>query len=43
MHVVNHVTLQRGQIVGVLRQAGVKPPTTNIVFYYNEQAAATES
>src|SRR6516165_3598857 len=43
MHVVNHATLHRGQIVGVLRQLGVKPPTTDIVFYYHEQAAADAS
>ena len=40
MHVVNHGTLHRGQIVGMLRQLGVKPPSTDIVFYYYEQAAA---
>jgi hypothetical protein len=40
MHVVNHGTLHRGQIVGMLRQLGVKPPATDIVFYYYEQAAA---
>src|SRR5262249_12983048 len=38
MHVVNHATLHRGQIVGMLRQLGVKPPTTDIVFYCYEQA-----
>lgn len=37
MHVVNHGTLHRGQIVGMLRQLGVKPPTTDIVLYYHEQ------
>ena len=39
MHVVNHGTLHRGQIVGMLRQFNVKPPATDIVFYYYEQAA----
>lgn len=39
MHVVNHATLHRGQIVGMLRQLGVKPPATDLVFYYFEQAA----
>jgi uncharacterized damage-inducible protein DinB len=43
MHVVNHGTLHRGQIVGVLRQLGVKPPATDIVFYYYEQAAIAAS
>ena len=43
MHVVNHATLHRGQIVGMLRQLGVKPPTTDIVFHYYGQAAADAS
>ena len=43
MHVVNHATLHRGQIVGMLRQLGVTPPATDIVFYYYEQAAAAAS
>jgi len=43
MHVVNHGTLHRGQIVGMLRQLGVNPPATDIVFYYYEQAAAAAS
>ena len=37
MHVVNHGTLHRGQIVAMLRQLGVTPPATDIVFYYYEQ------
>ena len=36
-------TLHRGQIVGMLRQLGVKPPATDIVFYYYEQATAAAS
>ena len=43
MHVVNHGTLHRGQIVGMLRQLGVKPPATDIVFYYYEQTATPAS
>jgi uncharacterized damage-inducible protein DinB len=43
MHVVNHATLHRGQIVGMLRQLGVQPPATDIVFYYYEQAATAAS
>ena len=42
-HVVNHATLHRGQIVGMLRQLGVKPPATDIVFYYWEQNAVAAS
>jgi len=40
VHVVNHATLHRGQIVGMLRQLGMKPPATDILFYYYEQAAS---
>ncbi len=43
MHVVNHATLHRGQIVAMLRQLGVTPPATDIVFYYFEQVAAAAS
>ena len=43
MHVVNQGTLHRGEIVGMLRQLGVNPPATDIVFYYYEQAAAATS
>jgi len=39
VHVVNHATLHRGQIVSMLRQLGMKPPATDILFYYYEQAA----
>ena len=43
MHVVNHATLHRGQIVAMLRQLGAKPPATDIVFYYYEQTPAAAS
>jgi len=43
MHVVNHATLHRGQIVAMLRQLGVKPPATDILFYYYEQTAEAAS
>ena len=43
VHVVNHATLHRGQIVGMLRQLGMKPPATDILFYYYEQAAPVTS
>ena len=39
MHRVNHATQHRGQIVGMLHQLGMKPPATDILFYYYEQAA----
>lgn len=36
MHVVNHATLHRGQVMAMLRQLGVKPPATDLIFYYRE-------
>ena len=38
-HVVNHATLHRGQVVGMIRQFGVKPPATDLLFYLREKAA----
>lgn len=32
-HVVNHATMHRGQIVGMIRQLGVDPPSTDLIFY----------
>lgn len=32
-HVVNHATLHRGQVVGMIRQLGFDPPATDIIFY----------
>ena len=34
MHVVNHATLHRGQVIGMLRQSGHKPPTTDLIYFY---------
>jgi uncharacterized damage-inducible protein DinB len=36
MHVVNHATLHRGQVVAMMRQLGAKPPATDLMFYYRE-------
>jgi uncharacterized damage-inducible protein DinB len=36
LHVVNHTTLHRGQVVGMIRQQGVVPPTTDLLFYVME-------
>jgi uncharacterized damage-inducible protein DinB len=41
LHLVNHATLHRGQVVGMLRQLGVKPPTTDIMAYLRELRAAS--
>jgi len=32
-HVVNHATLHRGQVVGMIRQFGIVPPSTDLIFY----------
>src|SRR5215471_6349981 len=32
-HVVNHATLHRGQVVGMIRQLGIAPPATDFLFY----------
>jgi uncharacterized damage-inducible protein DinB len=32
-HVANHATLHRGQIVGMLRQLNIEPPSTDLLFY----------
>lgn len=32
-HVANHSTMHRGQIVGMIRQLGVDPPSTDLLFY----------
>ena len=34
LHVVNHSTHHRGQIVTMLRQAGHTPPVTDLLYYY---------
>jgi uncharacterized damage-inducible protein DinB len=39
MHVVNHATLHRGQVMGMLRQLGVEPPHTDMIYFFREQAA----
>lgn len=36
MHVVNHGTLHRGQVMAMMRQLGSKPPATDLIFYYRE-------
>ena len=39
LHVVNHATLHRGQAMSLLRQLGVAPPPTDLIFYYRETKA----
>lgn len=40
LHLVNHATLHRGQVMAMMRQAGVAPPSTDLIFYYREQKIA---
>lgn len=39
-HVVNHATLHRGQIVGMIRQLGIAPPSTDLLFYLRREIPA---
>ena len=36
-HVANHATLHRGQIVGMIRQLGIAPPSTDLLFYLRRE------
>lgn len=36
-HVVNHATLHRGQVVGMIRQLGIDPPPTDLLFYLRRE------
>jgi uncharacterized damage-inducible protein DinB len=40
LHVVNHATLHRGQVMGMIRQLGIVPPATDFMFYLRETATA---
>ena len=39
LHVVNHSSYHRGQVVTMLRQLGAPPPTTDFLVYYDEMGA----
>jgi len=39
-HVVNHATLHRGQVVGMIRQLGIAPPATDLLFYLRAKVPA---
>jgi uncharacterized damage-inducible protein DinB len=32
-HVANHATMHSGQVVGMIRQLGIDPPSTDLLFY----------
>jgi uncharacterized damage-inducible protein DinB len=34
LHLVNHATLHRGQVMGMIRQLGIVPPGTDLMHYY---------
>jgi uncharacterized damage-inducible protein DinB len=36
-HVGNHATLHRGQVVGMIRQLGLEPPSTDLLFYLRSE------
>lgn len=37
IHLVNHTTYHRGQIVSLLRQMGYAPPSTDLIYWYNDR------
>jgi uncharacterized damage-inducible protein DinB len=39
-HVANHATLHRGQVVGMIRQLGLTPPSTDLLFYLRREIPA---
>ena len=39
-HVANHATLHRGQVVGMIRQLGIAPPSTDLLFYLRREIPA---
>jgi uncharacterized damage-inducible protein DinB len=36
-HIANHATMHRGQIVGMIRQLGIEPPSTDLIFYLRRE------
>ena len=36
-HVANHATMHRGQVVGMIRQLGIEPPSTDLIFYLRRE------
>jgi uncharacterized damage-inducible protein DinB len=39
MHLVNHDSLHRGQVMAMIRQLGIAPPPTDLMMYYRLTAA----
>lgn len=40
-HLVNHATLHRGQVMGVLRQMAIVPPSTDVMNFYHDLESGT--
>lgn len=38
-HVANHATMHRGQVVGMIRQLGIDPPSTDLLFYVRREVS----
>jgi len=36
-HIANHSTMHRGQVVGMIRQLGIDPPSTDLLFYLRRE------
>jgi uncharacterized damage-inducible protein DinB len=36
LHVVDHSTYHRGQVIGMMRQLGVKPPATGMTLFFRQ-------
>ena len=39
-HLVNHSAYHRGQVVTMMRQLGVKPPSTDLILFYRRTSSA---
>ena len=39
LHLVNHNTLHRGQVMGMIRQLGIAPPPTDLMLFYRVSGA----
>jgi uncharacterized damage-inducible protein DinB len=39
LHLVNHDSLHRGQVMGMIRQLGIAPPATDLMMYYRVSGA----
>jgi uncharacterized damage-inducible protein DinB len=39
-HIANHSTMHRGQVVGMIRQLDIAPPSTDLLFYLRREIPA---